>query len=239
MATYRERREARAERLRGWAEKRERDAGAVLQSHEVYRGDHAFNFQPGHIPERARVIAQADRAFASLGKADEMASRAANIEAATDNAIYSDDVDAVERLEARIASLEAERDRWKAYNASCKKTPENNPGDMGLLDEAQKANVLTIARVCPYQFGKRGEVSYTNLSADIRRNRKRLEEIQARAAIVDAGGRGHGRPMLSRFASDCAECGEGIEKGAEIVYYRLTREALHAACAAVPVNRND
>lgn len=69
MATYRERREARAERLRGFAEKREATAAATFKSHEQYRGDHAFNTQPGHIPERARVIAREDRAHESLQKA--------------------------------------------------------------------------------------------------------------------------------------------------------------------------
>jgi DNA repair exonuclease SbcCD ATPase subunit len=226
IVTYRERREARAERLREWAEKRERDAGAILQSHERYRGDHAFNFQPGHIPERARVIAQADRAFESLGKAGEMASKAANIEAATDNAIYSDDVDAVERLEARIAELEQERDRWKAYNRSCKK----GAPDLTVLDDAQRANVATIQRVCAYQLGKHGEITYTNLSANITRNRKRLEELRRRAVMVEAGDRGHGRPMLSRYAGVCSVCDGPIERGAEIVYYRMTREALHAGC---------
>lgn len=57
--TYRERREARAERLRGWAEKREKAAEATFKSHEIFRGDHAFNTQPGHIPERARVNREA------------------------------------------------------------------------------------------------------------------------------------------------------------------------------------
>jgi hypothetical protein len=227
--TYRERREARAERLREWAEKRERDAGAVLQSHERYRGDHAFNFQPGHIPERARVIAQADRAFESLDKAAGMASRAAGIEAQDAHAIYSDDDDAIERLEQRIAELEAERSRYKVFNASCRKV---DGGDPSLLDEKQRDNLATILRVCPYQLGKRGELIYTNLTANIARNRKRLEELRRNAATVEAGSRGNGRPMVSRFASECAGCGETIDKGAEIVYYRVTREALHASCVA-------
>ena len=58
--TYRERRERRAERLRGWAEARQARAAATFAAHEVYRSDYAFNTQPGHIPERARVIARED-----------------------------------------------------------------------------------------------------------------------------------------------------------------------------------
>lgn len=113
--TYRERRERRAERLRGWAVARQREAGATLDHiHRTYGGDVAFNTQPGHIPERARVIAREDRAFASLRKADGMESRAAGIESQLEHAIYSDDPDAIERLRERIADLEAERAAIKA-----------------------------------------------------------------------------------------------------------------------------
>lgn len=41
--TYRERRERRAERLRGWADTRQARAAATFAAHEVYRGDVAFN----------------------------------------------------------------------------------------------------------------------------------------------------------------------------------------------------
>src|SRR3981081_3301018 len=105
--TYRERREARAERLRGWAATRESRARATRAADEHYRGDHAFNFQPGHIPERARVIARTDRAYQSLNKAESMESRADGIESQLAGAIYSDDPDAIEQLEARIAAPQA------------------------------------------------------------------------------------------------------------------------------------
>lgn len=225
--TRRERLERRAERLEEWADKRTERASATLASHERYRGDHAFNFQPGYIPERARVIKQAHRAFESLDKAHEMSGRAEGIRGALASSIYSDDEDAPEALRARIASLEAERERWKAYNASCKR----GAPDETLLDERQRGTLESLHRHVPYQLGRKGEVSYTNLSANIRRNRERLEGLERDAATREAGGRGHGRPMLARFASGCAGCGEPIEKGSPIVYYRLTREAVHAACA--------
>jgi hypothetical protein len=173
--TYRERREARAERLRGWAEKREQRAGAVLKSHEHYRGDYAFNTQPGHIPERARVIRQEDRAFESLRKAQSMNERAGSIEAATDHAIYNDDDDATARLRERIAGLEAERDRIKAYNKSCKVRP-----DPSLLDDHQQATLRSIMKVTAYSLGKKGEMpgyATTNLSGNIRRYKERLAKL--------------------------------------------------------------
>lgn len=54
--TYRERRLARAERLREWAEKREVRAAAVFREGERYHGDVAFNTQPGHIPDGLRAL---------------------------------------------------------------------------------------------------------------------------------------------------------------------------------------
>ena len=80
IMTYRDRREARAERLRGWAGKREQSAAAVFKAGEPFTSDIAFNTQPGHIPFRARLIAREDRAYESLGKAASMRSRADGIE---------------------------------------------------------------------------------------------------------------------------------------------------------------
>lgn len=69
----------KADRYDEWAAKREAKAGAVLKRNEVFTGDHAFNTQPGHIPLRARVIAQNDRACESLNKAAEMRSKASSL----------------------------------------------------------------------------------------------------------------------------------------------------------------
>lgn len=60
----------RADRYEAWAGKREQRANATLTHiREHYTGDIAFNTQPGHIPLRARIIGQEDRAFESLRKA--------------------------------------------------------------------------------------------------------------------------------------------------------------------------
>jgi hypothetical protein len=181
--TYRERREARADRLRGWAEKREQAAGAVLAAHEIYRGDTAFNTQPGRIPLRSRVIAQDERAVESLQKARSMAGRAVGIESQLAGAIYSDDPDAIEQLRARLAKLEAERDRVKAYNATCRKGAR----DISILDENQQREILGCARIGSVFLGKGGAFPgyhLTNLSGNIARNRARLEQLerQQRAA---------------------------------------------------------
>lgn len=162
--TYRERREGKAERLQGWAEKRQTRAAEVLSSKPEMRHDWAFITQPGHIPERARMIARDERAFESLAKAREMASRAAGIESQLAESIYSDDPDALEALEARIARLEAQRDGIKAANAAYR-----------------KAHRAELAGMSPYQRDQalpHQGYELTNLSGNIKRNRDRLEGLR-------------------------------------------------------------
>jgi Domain of unknown function (DUF3560) len=174
--TYRERREARVERLREWAAKREQGAGAVLASHDVFRGDIAFNTQPGHIPFRARVSAQDDRAYESLRKAASMEHRADGIEGQLASSNYSDDPDTIEQLKVRLADLQAERNRIKAFNVSCRAGTR----ELSLLTERELATYLGIAKLCAYSLGKHGEFPgyhLTNLSGNIARKRERLAEL--------------------------------------------------------------
>jgi Domain of unknown function (DUF3560) len=174
--TYRERREAKADRLDGWAEKREADAGAVIERNRTYTGDIAFNTQPGHIPLRARVIKQNDNAFASLNKARSMSARADGIRSQLAEAIYSDDPDAIDRLEQRIAELEQRRERIKADNA-----------------RFRKAHAKELRTMTPYQRDQampHAGYELRNLAGNITRQRQRLAEARrdetVRAAPVQS-----------------------------------------------------
>lgn len=201
--TYRERRLRRAERLRGWSEKR------LNKSAESFEGarravDGIEPGQPilvGHHSER-RHRAALDRhdsrmrqGFEHLEKGNQMASRAAEIERQAEHAIYSDDDDAVERLRERIAGLEAERDRVKAINATIRK--HGLAGLTSVLtppatqDEAK--DLAQLAALCPWHdVAKRGYPSYKlqNLSGNIARQRARLEQLEIvarqRAAVAAA-----------------------------------------------------
>ena len=217
--TYRERRERKAERLREWSAKREASAAAVFQAHERYRGDVAFNTQPGRIIERERVIAREERAFASLRKADDMSSRAHGIETQLRTSIYSDDADAIEQLTAKIDRLEAERDRIKRYNASCRKAAKTGgTGDLSILTEAEREDLATTARVAPYMIGKGGSMpayKLTNLGGNISRLRERLAGLQREREQGPAD-----RIIIARFDSECADCGGPLSKGQTIRYNR-------------------
>lgn len=182
MTTYRERREARADRLREWAEKREaKSEGMFERAHQMAE---AIPFgQPvlvGHHSEgrdrnyRKRMRSTMDAACENARKAESMASRAAGIEAQLARSIYSDDEDAIEALRVRIAGLEVERDRVKAFNAGCRKGQR----DVSMLTESERAALLSCARYS--SLGKGGGFPgyhLTNLSGNINRNKKRLEEL--------------------------------------------------------------
>ena len=208
--TYRDRRAARADRLREWSAKRIDRATATLASDNAqpFAHDIAFLTQPGRIPERTRMNARADRAYGSLAKADSMAARADSIDAAAERAIYSDDLDAIARLTERIADLEAERDRITRYNASARKAhkadPAQNVGDLDILSERQRADLVSLARHAAWQMARRQGAfpAYVtaNLSGSIGRQRARLAELS-----------GAPRP-LPTFRPDhqnvCRHCGE-------------------------------
>lgn len=186
--TTRERKMAKAERLRDWAGNRERKANAVFARNEPYTRDHAFNTQPGHIPMRARIIAQENRAFASLNKATDMRGRAAGIENQIDRTVYSDDNDAIERLEGRIRDLEAQRDRKKEINRLYRKGDAAGLAALGLNLETLQERMKDA-----YSWEKAPYASYelTGLGARIRTDKARIEEIkrlQARHERAETAG---------------------------------------------------
>lgn len=234
--TYRERREARAERLREWADKRrEKTRRAQAASDDavagipfgqpVLRGHHS---QKRH--ERALERSQnAMRAAVEHGRmAEEMTDRATTIEAQAQHAIYSDDPDAVERLKEKIGGLEAQRNRIKAYNASCRKAAKTaGQGDTSLLDEQQRQSLATTARVCPYQIGVGGSFptyELRNLGGNINRLRKRLAELQSTKQAID-------RTITARYGGSCADCGARLERGQLIRYSRENGARCAPACS--------
>jgi hypothetical protein len=71
--------ERKARRYEEWADKREAKASAQLNTHPEIRHDWAFITQPGHIPERARMIKNDDRAYESLNTAHRMRAKAESL----------------------------------------------------------------------------------------------------------------------------------------------------------------
>lgn len=193
--TFRERREARAERLRAWADRRDARSAAAFDGARTIADGIPFG-QPILVGHHSETRARRDQDRIHRGmrasiehadKADSMRSRADNIEAAADHAIYSDDPDAPERLRERIAELEAERDRITAYNRAVRKPGRGTLHDaLALLDDRQRANLQTLARVAPYQLRANGAFpayATSNIGGNISRARARLAGLERASEI--------------------------------------------------------
>ncbi len=188
--TRRERIEQKLEKRQQWAEGRDCKATALLKQNEPYRGDHAFNTQPGHIPERVRVIKREDKAFEHAGMASHHRSKADGLARQLERSVFSDDVDAVEQLEERIRERVAKSDRLKRYNATCRKAAKLGEahGDLSILDEGQRQTLKRTASVCSYQLRPGGGFpAYVsaNLSGRNASDRKRIEAIKSRQERAD------------------------------------------------------
>lgn len=182
--TYRERRLAKAQRLREWAQKREQKSGQAYEAahaiidkipagQPILVGHHS---EHRHRRELARHDSLMSHGIEHTQKAEEMRSRADDIEAAADNAIYSDDPDAIERLEDKLAGLEAERDGIKAYNKSAR----SGSPDRSLLTNKWQRELDSYLK-----FASGTQIpsfALSNLNGNINRTRKRIELLKRRAS---------------------------------------------------------
>jgi len=211
--TYRERRLAKAERLREWAEKREQKAAAELDQARA-RADLIPFGQPilaGHHSQRRderfrEGIARGyERAHEHAAKAHDMSRRADGIESAADHAIYSDDHDAAERLAEKLANLEAQRAGISAYNKTCRA----DAPDPDLLRPEQRRDLAELdARpdIRSHVLNPDGSFrpyAAQNLGGNITRTRKRLKELKRRPCQT-CDGHGVGAPWVP-----CPECHAG------------------------------
>lgn len=189
--TRRDRLEARADKRERWAEGAAAKSDALLE--QAHRAVAGIPFgQPilvGHHSEgrHRAAIAHSDSAMRVAVERGKMAERheqvAESIRGQLDRSIFSDDDNAIAALAERIKGREAECERIRAYNASCRQ--RKAAGDMSLLDEAQRKNLLSIARVASYQLGKYGEYpgyALSNLRGNIANDRKRLNILAGAAS---------------------------------------------------------
>jgi Domain of unknown function (DUF3560) len=174
--TRRERLERKIERRREWAESRQQKASAVLDNRPSYASDWAFITQPGHIPERARLNAAEDRAFEDLKMAQHHEAKADGLEKALEHTIFSDDSDAVEAIEARIAENEKKRERMRTVNALYRKGNAAGLKELGLDLESLRAQVGRLEAWQDQQPYAKYELA--NLGGRIQADRKRLEYVR-------------------------------------------------------------
>lgn len=179
---YEERREARAERLEERAQKAAvKAADTFRRSEDAVRGIPAGQpILPGArgIPQRRAQ----DRSWKLMGasvenerKADYLQSRADAVRGNT--AISSDDPEAVEKLEAKLNTLQAAQERDKALNAYYRKhkTVKGFPG----ISDAQASKV--DAQLAEMRETLRRPVpafQLSNRNTEINRLKKRIEKLR-------------------------------------------------------------
>lgn len=190
--TRRERALERLERRRTWAAGRRDKAAACAAVADPYRGDIAFNTQPGHIPERARVIRATEKCFEHSSMAAHHDEKAAGIERQLASTVFSDDVNAVEALKAKITKERADVEKMKAANKIVRKFKTATPEALAALQAAGLP--VSCAKLFEPDFaGRLGFPAYmiANAGANIRRMEARIVEItrqQARSQKADAAG---------------------------------------------------
>ena len=200
--TYRERKEARIARRLEWAASRE--TRAAQEFAQVRRLADSIPFgQPilvGHHSERharkdaARIHNGMERASESQAMATHHAQVAAGIQDQLNRSIYSDDRNAIEALEQRIAERESTRDRMKLVNKLYKKGDVSGLAALGLDFQRVKAGVNRQSEDGRLSWLTAPHPAYeiTNIGATIRTDKKRLDDIKARqertASAEAAGG---------------------------------------------------
>lgn len=225
--TRRERLERKAEKRREWADGRRAKASASF-SNARKATEHIPFGQPilvGHHSERRHRnnLAKSDSAMRagceSLGIAEAHTSKADGLEAQLERTIYSDDADAIERLQEKIEGLEAERDEMKRLNALFRK------GGREALSEKIRVGWDRLVKCCPYEKVPFPAYALSNSGAEIRRCKKRIENLKSASAPTSF------REIVARFDS-VGTCGHAISKGDRIGWQRTIRETRCADCWA-------
>lgn len=184
---YEEKRQARYDRLLAAASKAQKESNAAREE-----SDRTSSFIPlgqpilvGHYSEgrdrryRERIRNKMRKGYELAQKAEYYRQRAT---ATQDNdAIFSDDPDATEKIQDKITRLEKRQELMKQANKLIRKNDRAGLQALGFSD-------TTIAKLfVPDYLGRVGFPNYeiTNNGANIRRLKERLTQVSARQAAPD------------------------------------------------------
>ena len=196
--TTREKLERKAERLNEWAESRREASNAAFASARETASNIPLG-QPilvGHHSER-RMRGLYDGLARKMGAgcesakiADLHASKAVGIQQQLDRCIFSDDPDAVEAIQARIAELDAKQEVMKTANKICrnkKTTEEEKIASLRGLYPGISENSIHEMLHPTYSYEKPGFPAYAlaNNSGNIARLKKRIIEVEHRNALAE------------------------------------------------------
>lgn len=180
---FERRRIARVERLKAAAERARKEAQARYDTADKMASVIPFG-QPilvGHYSEQ-RDRNYRERIHTNMRKGSELRAKANDLDqraeaAARNRAIFSDDPNAAEKIDAKIARLQARQELMKAANKCVRKEDREGLAELGF-------NEIQIVKLFETDFcGRLGFPDYalTNNGANIRRLKQRLETIEAHA----------------------------------------------------------
>lgn len=190
--TRRERLEARLARRQEWAASREAKANASFSAARKLSAQIPFG-QPilvGHHSERhARRDAEKItngmlKGVEHSNMAEHHESRAHGIANQLETSIFSDDENAIQALEAKIAGMEAERAKMTLTNKLYRKGDAEGLKALGIDLERLRTSLAAKGAY----WGKAPHLPYEmqNLGGNITRCRKRIEDIKRRNARTEA-----------------------------------------------------
>ena len=184
--TKRERLERKLERRKEWADKSAAKCSAEFEAAHKITENIPFG-QPilvGHHSEgmhrRAieRSAGHMDKGCEAYKKAEYHESKAEGLSRMLENTIFSDDEDAVEKLEQKIAAREKEQEQYKAINKVIRNKKMSEAEKvaelvrLGMSEAGAKERVEKNAQIPSYAM--------SNNNAEIHRLKDRLEKIKAR-----------------------------------------------------------
>jgi len=139
--------------------------------------------EAGHRRDLARSASHMDKGCEAYDKARYHESKARGLQEQLDRTIFSDDDDAIERIEAKIAEKEATQERYKNANKiiRSKATPEEKVAQLvalGFSEDGAKERVEQNAQIPTWAM--------QNNNSEIRRLKQRIVSIKARNARHEA-----------------------------------------------------
>mgnify|MGYP001573674106 FL=1 len=189
--TRRERLERKQERRIDWAQsadaksaagfaRAERIAKGIPFGHPILVGHHS---ERGHRADLKRIDSGMRAGCENSDKAETHRAKAAGLETALKNTIFSDDPDAIEAINAKADKLDREREQMKAANTAIRKhTKAGADAQRTALVALGFTETAAAGLLSPDFAGRIGFPSYalTNNSANARRLRQRIGQIQQR-----------------------------------------------------------
>lgn len=175
--TRRERKEKKIKKRIKWADKRDKKFEETMKQSQklgegiplgqpILIGHHSEKRHRNHIKKMQN---KASQAIEHSNMAKHHRKKAEGLQRQLDNTIFSDDPDAVERLREKIKFLEAKKNRMKEVNKALRK------GNTDILTDEEKKHLEGNKRFCGSYCYQSFEL--TNLGANIRRYKKRLEKL--------------------------------------------------------------